>query len=132
PTNELRRRPRLPHTPRQVSVLLADRRPPPPRDSATHLHLPLQPRAPPPRTRAALAGLAKRGAANDRQPDQAPRPTRRTNPRIPPHRRMNRHFETPQGKITPDVADFAWAFANVGFANAWIAVASFALCSGWV
>ena len=36
------------------------------------------------------------------------------------------------GKITPDVADFAWAFANVGFANAWIAVASFALCSGWV
>jgi hypothetical protein len=36
------------------------------------------------------------------------------------------------GRITPDVADFAWAFANVGFANAWIAVASFALCSGWV
>jgi hypothetical protein len=36
------------------------------------------------------------------------------------------------GKITPDVADFAWAFANVGFANAWIAVASFALSSGWV
>jgi hypothetical protein len=36
------------------------------------------------------------------------------------------------GKITPDVADFAWTFANVGFANAWIAVASFALCSGWV
>src|SRR6266542_5396182 len=27
------------------------------------------------------------------------------------------------GKITPDVADFAWAFANVGFANPWIAVA---------
>jgi hypothetical protein len=36
------------------------------------------------------------------------------------------------GKITPDVADFAFAFASVGFANAWIAVASFALCSGWV
>jgi hypothetical protein len=36
------------------------------------------------------------------------------------------------GKITPDVADFAWAFTNVGFANAWIAVASFALSSGWV
>ncbi|MDP9273099.1 MAG: hypothetical protein M3O93_06160 [Chloroflexota bacterium] len=36
------------------------------------------------------------------------------------------------GKITPDVADFAFAFGSVGFANAWIAVASFALCSGWV
>jgi hypothetical protein len=36
------------------------------------------------------------------------------------------------GKITPDVADYAWAFANVGFANAWIGVASFALSSGWV
>ncbi|HET7744795.1 MAG TPA: hypothetical protein VFK76_08630 [Gaiellaceae bacterium] len=35
-------------------------------------------------------------------------------------------------KITPDVADFAWASGSVGFANAWIAVASFALCSGWV
>ena len=36
------------------------------------------------------------------------------------------------GRITPGVAHFAWAFGNVGFANAWIAVASFALCSGWV
>ena len=36
------------------------------------------------------------------------------------------------GTITPGVADFAWAFGNVGFANAWIAVASFALSSGWV
>jgi len=36
------------------------------------------------------------------------------------------------GKITPDVADFAFAFGSVGFANAWIALASFALCSGWV
>jgi hypothetical protein len=36
------------------------------------------------------------------------------------------------GKITPGVADFAWASASVGFANAWIAVASFALSSGWV
>src|SRR5574337_91468 len=36
------------------------------------------------------------------------------------------------GTITPDVADFAWASGSVGFANAWIAVASFALCSGWV
>jgi len=36
------------------------------------------------------------------------------------------------GKVTPGVADFAWASASVGFANAWIAVASFALSSGWV
>lgn len=36
------------------------------------------------------------------------------------------------GRITPEVADFAYAFGNVGFANVWIALASFALCSGWV
>jgi hypothetical protein len=36
------------------------------------------------------------------------------------------------GRITPEVADYAYAFGNVGFANAWIALASFALCSGWV
>jgi len=36
------------------------------------------------------------------------------------------------GKITPAVADFAFAFGSVGFANAWIALASFAVCSGWV
>ena len=35
-------------------------------------------------------------------------------------------------RISHDVADFAWTFGNVGFANAWIAVASFALSSGWV
>lgn len=35
-------------------------------------------------------------------------------------------------RITPEVADYAYASANVGFANAWIALASFALCSGWV
>jgi hypothetical protein len=50
----------------------------------------------PHRTRAALARLDKCGAPNDRRSDQAPRPTRRTDPRIPPHRSMNRHFETPQ------------------------------------
>jgi hypothetical protein len=36
------------------------------------------------------------------------------------------------GRITPEVADFAYTLGNVGFANAWIALASFALCSGWV
>jgi hypothetical protein len=36
------------------------------------------------------------------------------------------------GRITPEVADYAYAFGNVGFANVWIALASFALCSGWV
>ena len=36
------------------------------------------------------------------------------------------------GRITPDVADYAYALGNVGFANAWIALASFALCCGWV
>jgi putative transposase len=43
--------------------LAADHRPPPPRDSAPHLHRPLQQRAPPPRTRAAIARLDKRGPA---------------------------------------------------------------------
>jgi hypothetical protein len=32
----------------------------------------------------------------------------------------------------PEVADYAYAVGNVGFANIWIALASFALCSGWV
>jgi hypothetical protein len=36
------------------------------------------------------------------------------------------------GKVTADVADFAFASASVGFTNAWISVASFALSSGWV
>jgi hypothetical protein len=36
------------------------------------------------------------------------------------------------GRITPEVADYAYAFGNVGFTNAWIALASFAVCSGWV
>jgi hypothetical protein len=36
------------------------------------------------------------------------------------------------GKITPDVADYAFAIGSVGFANAWIAIASFSLSSGWV
>src|SRR5215211_9112179 len=79
-----------------MSRLAADQRPPAARVRITHLHGPLQPRAPSPRTRPALARLDKRGAPNDRRPDQTPRPTRRTNPRIPPHRSMNRHFETPQ------------------------------------
>ena len=36
------------------------------------------------------------------------------------------------GRITPEVADYAYAVGNVGFANAWVALASFALCAGWV
>ena len=36
------------------------------------------------------------------------------------------------GRITPEVADYAYAFTSVGFANVWIALASFAVCSGWV
>lgn len=35
-------------------------------------------------------------------------------------------------RIAPEVADYAFAFGSVGFANVWIALASFALCSGWV
>jgi hypothetical protein len=31
-----------------------------------------------------------------------------------------------------EVADYAYAVGNVGFANIWIAMASFAVCSGWV
>src|SRR6266536_4890142 len=94
-TSERLRRTLRPHHPHRVSRLAVDRRPPPSRDSATHLHRALQPRAPPPRTRDALARLDKRGPAGQPRSNQAPRPTRRTNPRVPP-RRMNRHFETPQ------------------------------------
>jgi hypothetical protein len=36
------------------------------------------------------------------------------------------------GRITPEIADYAYAVGNVGFANIWIAMASFAVCSGWV
>jgi len=86
---------RFVRTVRRVSRLAADRRPPPPRVNTPRLYRPLQPGAPSPRTRAAPARLEKRGAPNDRRPDQAPRPPRRTNPRIPSHRSMNRHFETP-------------------------------------
>jgi hypothetical protein len=81
--------------PRRVSRLAADHQQPPPRVSAPHLHRALQPRAPPPRTRAALARVDKRGPATERRAterrrDQAPRPTRRTDLRIPPRRSMNR------------------------------------------
>ena len=34
--------------------------------------------------------------------------------------------------ITPGVADYAYHVGNIGFANAWVAIASFAVCSGWV
>ena len=92
-----------PHRPCRVSRLAADSRTPPPRDSAPHLHRPLQPRAPTPRTRAALARLDKRGPTTERQRDQTPRPTRRTDPRIPPRRSMNRHFETPHALVREPV-----------------------------
>jgi len=35
-------------------------------------------------------------------------------------------------QITSDVADFAFAFGNVGVTNVWIALASFSLSAGWV
>src|SRR6266508_3741969 len=91
-----------------MSRLGPDHRPPPPRDSPPHLHDPLQPRAPSPRTRAASARPDKRGPAAERRRNQTPRPTRRTDPRIPPRRSMNRRFETPQDRsrspswLTPD------------------------------
>jgi hypothetical protein len=34
------------------------------------------------------------------------------------------------GGSPPEVADYAYAVGNVGFANIWIAMASFAVCSG--
>ena len=36
------------------------------------------------------------------------------------------------GRISPGVADYAFASGSVGLANAWIAIASFALSVGWV
>src|SRR5262249_38790361 len=84
-----------PHGPRGVSRLATDHRPPPPRHGATHLHRPLQPRAPTPRTRASLTGIDERGPPTEKRRDRAPRPTRRTDPRIPPRRSMSQHFETP-------------------------------------
>jgi putative transposase len=62
-TSKRLRRALRPHRPRRMSRLAADPRPPPPRDSATDLHRPLQRRTPSPRTRAALARLDKRGPA---------------------------------------------------------------------
>lgn len=35
-------------------------------------------------------------------------------------------------QITPGVADYAYAVSNLGFANVWVAVGSFAICTGWV
>lgn len=35
-------------------------------------------------------------------------------------------------RITPEVADYAFASGSVGFANAWVALSSFALCAGSV
>jgi len=67
-------------------------------ETVQHLHRSLQPRAPSPRTRAPLALPDKRGPATERRRNQAPRPTRRTDPRTPPRRSMNRHFETPQAE----------------------------------
>jgi hypothetical protein len=87
PSKRLRRALR-PHRPRRMSGLAADHRPPPPRDGAPHLHRPLQPRAPTPRTRTAHARLNTRQPASERRSNRAPRPTRRTHPRIPP-RRLN-------------------------------------------
>jgi hypothetical protein len=89
-----------PHRPRRVSRLAADPRPPPPRTSATPLHNALQRRAPTPRTRAPSTPTTDRSHNCDRSQDQAPRPTRRTHPRIPPSCSMNRHFETPQATVT--------------------------------
>src|SRR6266540_6058742 len=80
-----------------MSRLAADHRTPAPRDRATHLHRPLQPRAPSPRTRTAPARTSYRHPTTEHRQDRAPRPTRRTDPRIPPRRSMNRHFETPHG-----------------------------------
>jgi len=35
-------------------------------------------------------------------------------------------------RITERTADYAYHVGTIGFANAWIAIASFALCAGWV
>ena len=84
---------------RRVSRLAAHHRPAPPRAGATRLHCALQPRATPPRTRAPDTREGQRGRSTDRRQDRAPRPTRRTHPRVLPSRSMNanRDFETPQG-----------------------------------
>ncbi|MGZ4663459.1 MAG: hypothetical protein ACXV5Q_00015 [Frankiaceae bacterium] len=36
------------------------------------------------------------------------------------------------GTITSGIADYAYHVGTLGFANAWIAIASFAVCAGWV
>jgi hypothetical protein len=48
------------------------------------------------RTRSTHARPDKHRTPTDERRDPAPRTPRRTNPRIPARRRMNRHFETPQ------------------------------------
>jgi putative transposase len=59
----------------------------------------LQPRATAPRTRAPDPREGQHRRSTDRRQDRAPRPTRRTHPRVLPSRSMNanRDFETPQG-----------------------------------
>ncbi len=36
------------------------------------------------------------------------------------------------GKVSDAIADYAYHVGTLGFANAWISIASFALCAGWV
>jgi hypothetical protein len=36
------------------------------------------------------------------------------------------------GSITDGLADYAYHFGTLGFANVWVSLASFALCAGWV
>jgi putative transposase len=79
-----------PHDPRRVPRLAADPRAPPPRARAPRLHRPLQPRASTPRTRAPAAPSGQRGQSTHHRRDQAPRPTRRTHPPVPPGCSVNR------------------------------------------
>ena len=76
-----------------MSRLAADRRPPAPRTSPAHLCRALQTRAATPGTRAAPARPEKRRHSLERRRDQPPRRARRTDPRIPPSRSMNRVLE---------------------------------------
>ncbi len=92
------RRTLRPHRPRRMPRLATNREPPPPRTRAPHLRRPLQQPQAAPVTRSQASrspGSPAADSALAHSPRRAPRPTRRTTPRIQP-RRMKPSLRTTQ------------------------------------
>jgi hypothetical protein len=94
--SERLRRARRPHRPGRMSRLATDHRPPPPR-VRTPLYTAHYNREPPHRGLALLTPNSTNADPHtSRGENQSPRPTRRTDPRIPPSRSMNQDSGTRQ------------------------------------